>query len=448
MVKTLFPEQFEWGVATASYQIEGAWKEAGKGESIWDRFTHIPGNIADGTSGDIACDFFHLYEKDITLAKQLGLQVFRLSISWPRILPDGTGAINREGIEFYRNVLKNLKTNGIKSAVTIYHWDLPQKLQDRGGWANREIVNWFEVYAKTLYTEFGDLVDYWITLNEPFCTSMLGYWIGEHAPGYHDYSMALTAVHHLLMSHGVAVKAYRETGLKSEIGITLNMSMSYPAHPGNQDDVEAAKRNQLQSNNLFIDPVLKGSYPQELFAYLKAKGVVLPAILPGDMETIHQEIDFLGVNNYSADYIQADAESWPLESKAVKSGKPRTDADWEVTPLGMYDLLKWLECNYHPKKIIITENGAACNDWIDFNGKVEDPNRKDYLQRYLMEIHRAIMEGVKVTGYYVWSFYDNFEWAWGLNRRFGLIYIDYHTGQRIPKASAYWFSDVIKNNGF
>lgn len=443
----LFPEDFEWGAATASYQIEGAWNEDGKGESIWDRFTHIPGNIADQSNGDVACDFYHLYENDIALAKQLGLQVYRMSVSWPRIYPNGTGAVNRAGIEFYRKVLKCLHSNGIKAAVTMYHWDLPQKLQDRGGWANREIVIWFETYVKTLYAEFGDLVDYWITLNEPFCASVLGYWTGEHAPGYHDYSMALAAAHHLLMSHGAAVKAYRETGLKAEIGITLNLSISYPHHPDCREDVAAAARNQLQSNNLFTDPVLKGIYPQELFSYLKAKGVVLPTIEPGDMELIHQEMDFLGVNTYVSDYIKADKGRWPLELTGVKSGKPRTDANWEVTPEGMYDLLHWVDAVYHPKKIIITENGAACNDWVDLDGRVEDPNRKDYLRRYLIQVHRAINEGVNVKGYYVWCFCDNFEWSWGLDRRFGLIFIDYPTQRRIPKASAYWLSDVIKKRG-
>jgi beta-glucosidase len=443
-----FPEDFEWGVATASYQIEGAWKEGGKGESIWDRFTHTPGNIVDETNGDVACDFYHLYEKDIAIAKQLGLQVYRMSISWPRIYPDGTGEVNRQGVEFYRQVLKCLKANGIKSSVTMYHWDLPQKLQDRGGWANREIIGWFETYVKTLYAEFGELVDYWITLNEPKCTSIIGYWEGEHAPGYHDYSMALAAVHHLMMAHGVAVKAYRMTGLKAEIGITLDLSISYPVNTDCPDDVAATKRNQLQSNNLFIDPVLKGTYPQELFTYLEAKGVMLPVILPGDMEIIHQELDFLGVNTYFPNYIKADAVNWPLGLKGVKSGRPRTDGNWEIMPEAMYDLLKWIDGNYHPGKIIITENGAACNDWVDLEGKVEDPRRRDYLKRYLIQVYRAISEGVNVKGYYVWCFCDNFEWAWGLNRRFGLVYVDYSTQQRIPKASAYWFSGVIKNKGF
>lgn len=448
MQKYQFPQGFEWGTATASYQIEGAWQEGGKGECIWDRFTHTPGHIVDGTNGDVACDFYHRYEEDIRIAKKLGMQVYRLSISWPRIYPNGTGEVNREGIEFYRRVLKCLKDNGIKSAVTMYHWDLPQKLQDRGGWANREIVGWFETYAKTLYAELGDLVDCWITLNEPYCVSILGNWTGEHAPGYHDYSMALQVVHHLLMAHGAAVKAYRETGLTAEIGITLNMQMSYPADPNSSEDAAAAKWNMMQANNLFGDPVWKGYYPQEFFDYLKSKGVVLPEIREGDLELIHQELDFFGLNTYFPDFVKANDSVWPLGGEMVKSGLPETDANWERCPEAMYEILTWINKTYQPKKLVITENGAACNDWVNVEGKVEDPNRKDYLIRYLGAVNDAIRDGVPVMGYYVWCFCDNFEWAWGLKRRFGIVYVDYQTQQRIPKESAYWLSEVIKNNGF
>lgn len=448
MVKYQFPEDFAWGVATASYQIEGGWREDGKGEGIWDRFSHMPGNIADGTNGDVACDFYHNYEKDISLAKTLGIKVYRLSISWPRIFPDGVGEINRKGIEFYRRVLLCLREHGIQSAVTLYHWDLPQRLQDRGGWANREIVAWFHAFAKTVYEELGDLVDYWITLNEPYCSAMLGYWTGNHAPGYHDYSMALQAVHHLLLAHGTAVKAYRETGMTAKIGITLNMNISYPYNCNSSADKEAAKRNQLQSNNLFGDPIFKGYYPEELFAYLEKKNVVLPDIQPGDMELIHQKIDFFGLNTYYPNFIKADEGAWPLEAAAVKTGLPRTDADWEVFPQGMYDILKWVNETYRPPQIIITENGAAFNDWVNSDGEIKDMDRIDYLKRYLISVKTAIDEGVPVTGYYVWCFCDNFEWAWGLNRRFGIVYVDYKTQKRIAKESARWFSSVIENNGF
>jgi beta-glucosidase len=443
-----FPAGFDWGVATASYQIEGGWNADGKGEGIWDRFSHTPGYIHDGSVGDIACDFYHRYEEDIRIVKELGIKTYRFSISWPRIFPEGTGAVNEAGIAFYRKVLKSLRDNGIKSAVTMYHWDLPQKLQDRGGWANREIVDWFEAYVKVLYERLGDLVDIWITLNEPFCSSILGYWIGEHAPGYHDYSLALSAVHHLLLAHGTAVKVYRKTGLKADIGITLNMNRCYPYNPDSREDVEAAARLQEQSNNLFGDPVFLGKYPEKLFAYLKQKGVVLPDIKEGDLELISQKLDFFGLNTYYSDFVKADEKAWPLNCVSLKTGKPRTDADWELTPEGMFDILTWVNDRYKPPKLIITENGAACNDWVNLEGKVVDPNRIDYINRYLIQVHKAIKAGVPVQGYYVWCFCDNFEWAWGLSRRFGLVYVDYKTQKRIPKESAYWYSGVITHNGF
>jgi beta-glucosidase len=445
--KYQFPHGFEWGVATASYQIEGGWDADGKGESIWDRFTHTPGHVLDNSTGDIACDFYHRYEEDIRLIKELGIKTYRFSISWPRIFPEGTGAVNEAGVLFYRKVLQCLRENGIKAAVTLYHWDLPQKLQDRGGWANREIVGWFESYVKVLYDRLGDLVDRWITLNEPYCTAIAGYWHGEHAPGYRDYSMALSAVHNLLLCHGTAVREYRKTGLKADIGITLNMNMSYPFDPENPDDVAAAKRNQMQANNLFGDPIYLGKYPAELFSYLEGKGVVLPVIKDGDMALISEKVDFFGLNTYFTDHVRAAREVWPLECRAVKTGRPQTDANWEVNPEGMYDLLKWIHTRYQPQTIIITENGAAGNDWVNLEGKVVDPNRMDYIHRYLMQVHRAIHEGVPVQGYYVWCFCDNFEWAWGLARRFGIVYVDYNTQKRIPKESARWYSRVIAGNG-
>jgi beta-glucosidase len=445
--KYQFPLGFEWGVATASYQIEGGWNADGKGESIWDRFSHTPGHIHDHSTGDVACDFYHRYEEDIRLLKKVGIRVYRFSISWPRIFPEGTGAVNEAGIAFYRKVLQCLHENGIKAAVTLYHWDLPQKLQDRGGWANREIAGWFASYVRVLYERLGDLVDCWITLNEPICTAMAGYWYGEHAPGYHDYSMALSAAHHLLLCHGTAVREYRKTGLKADIGVTLNMSMSYPFDPGCPDDVDAAKRNQMQSDNLFGDPIFLGTYPAELFSFLKERGVVLPEIKDSDMALISEKIDFFGLNTYFTDHVKADKDAWPLECRALKTGRPHTDADWEVNPEGMYDILKWIDARYHPQKIIITENGAACNDWVNLEGKVVDSNRTDYINRYLTQVHRAIREGVPVRGYYVWCFCDNFEWAWGLARRFGIVYVDYDTQRRIPKESAHWYSRVIANNG-
>ena len=443
-----FPEGFDWGTATASYQTEGGCNEGGRGESIWDRFCHTPGKISDNSTGDITCDFYHRWKEDIKIAKELGIKVYRLSISWPRIFPDGTGRCNEDGIEFYRQVLSCLRDNGIKSAVTLYHWDLPQKLQDRGGWANREIVDWFEAYANTVYDKLGDLVDIWITLNEPYCSSILGYWVGEHAPGYHDYSMALTAAHNSLLAHGRAVKAYRASGLKADIGISLNMHMSYPFNESDPADIEAAKRNQQQINNFFGDPVFLGKYPQALLSHLKQKGVVLPEIKDGDMELISQKLDFFGLNTYFTDHVKADETKWPLDCIPLKTGRPRTDAGWELNPEGMYDLLRWIHERYKPAKIIISENGAAFNDWVNTGGRVHDYNRIDYIAKYLIQVHRAVTEGVPVKGYYVWCFCDNFEWSFGLTRRFGIIHVDYGTQKRTPKESARWYARLINNNGF
>ncbi len=442
-----FPEDFTWGVAAGSYQIEGGWEEGGKGESIWDRFCHTPGRIKDGTTGDVSCDFYHKYEEDIRMMKQLGYPNFLLTISWPRVIPDGIGEVNYTGIEFYRKVLSHLRKNGIKSYVVLYHWDLPQKLQERGGWMNREIVGWFDNYARTMYRELGDLADNWITILEPWVISFQGYWLGIHAPGYHDYSAALTTAHHLNLAHGTAVKAFRESGLPGEIGIKINMGMVYPADPESAADIAAAERENIQTNTLFCDPILKGTYPQEFFAYLKKQGVVLPDIRKGDMELMRQEIDFFGLNNYNAFYVK-DGGEWPLHVTHVKTGKPVTQCGWEYEPECLYDLLKLLQDSYRLKKIIITENGCASNDWVDDDGTVTDSIRLIYLKNYLKQAHRAIEAGIPLKGYFVWSLWDNFEWAEGLSIRFGIVHVDYNTLKRTPKASAYWYSEVIKQNGF
>lgn len=443
---TKFPKDFEWGTATASYQIEGGFHEGGRTDSIWDRFTRIPGNIADGTTGDVACDFYHRYEEDLELAGKAGIQVYRFSISWSRVLPNGTGEVNREGIDFYKKVIDKIHENGMKAAVTMYHWDLPQCLQDRGGWTNHDIVDWFREYVNVLYKELGDSVDYWITENEPFCTSILGYWTGEHAPGFHDYSMALLAVHHLMLAHGAAVQEYRKTGLKAEIGITLNVNRVYPATDA-PEDIEAAKRLDMQSNALFCDPVFRGCYPKELFDYLSAQGVTVPEISEEDKGLLGNKIDFLGINMYETHYAVYDKTVWPYQAREVKTGRMVTDAGWQVTPEGMTEILEFVHENYHPEKIIVTENGAACNDWLEESGKVEDTNRIEFLRQYIKAVSRAIEKGIPVKGYYVWCFCDNFEWAYGLTRRFGIVYVDYKTLKRYPKESLHWYSKVIAANG-
>ncbi len=448
MAEYCFPQDFLWGAASASYQTEGGAYEGGKGESIWDRFSHLPNTIDDNSTGDVACDFFHRYPEDIALLKQLGLKVYRLSVSWTRIFPQGVGEICREGLEYYRRVLQCMRDNGIKAAVTIYHWDLPQALQNRGGWANREIVGWFEEYATVLYKELGDLVDMWITVNEPVIAAMNGHWIGEHAPGYHDYSHALLAAHHILMAHGAAVKAYRRTGLKAEIGCSMNMQMEYPLNSNDPLDVESANIMMLHQNRFYLDAVYKGQYPAEYLEYLKSKNVVLPDIRDGDMELISQKLDYFGINTYFAEYVKYDETRWPVCARAVKTGRQTTSLGWEMCPDGFLELLKWTDDNYSPEKIIITENGAACNDWVNSEGRVEDTLRREYIRRYLIEVSRAIDAGINVAGYFVWCFCDNFEWARGHTARFGLVHVDYATQQRTIKDSAYWLADVIKNNGF
>lgn len=442
-----FPSDFSWGVAAGSYQIEGGWNEGGKGESIWDRYVHTPGNIKDGTTGDVACDFYHRYEEDIAMMAKLGYKNFIYTISWPRVIPDGTGKVNPEGIAFYRNVLSCLRKHGITSYIVLYHWDLPQVLQDRGGWTNREIVQWFEYYAKTMYKELGDLVDHWITFVEPYAISFCAYWLKMFPPAIRDYSALLQANHHINLAHGTAVRAYRETGLPGKIGIKMSMNMGYPLDPENPDDVYMAKLRNMEEHQMFCDPILKGEYPQELFEYLHKKGIKMPDIQPGDMELMSPEIDFLGITTYYSEYITT-GDQWPIPYRLVKTGKPRTTKNWEFDPDAFYDIVRWLHDTYHLKEIIIAENGCSCNDWVDEEGKVQDPNRITYLRNYLKRLHRAIEEGIPVTGYFVWSFWDNFEWIDGLTVRFGLIHVDYNTLKRTPKSSAYWFSDTIRNNGF
>lgn len=446
MGRMVFPEQFLWGAATAAYQIEGAYNEDGKGESIWDRFSHIPGNIWNNETGDVACDHYHRYEEDVKLLKELGVNTYRFSISWARIFPEGKGKPNERGIEFYKRLCDKLLENGIKPTVTLYHWDLPQKLQDRGGWANRETADCFEQYARYVFKELGDQVPIWITHNEPWVVSFAGNWEGRHAPGIRDFSTALQVSHHLLLSHGKVVKAYREMGFGGKIGITLNMNPVYPAGDG-QEDIEAAKRFDGFHNRWFADPIFKGEYPGELLRWYEGK-VKVPDITSEDMETINQPIDFLGVNNYFSSVIKFDGGNWPIQATGVDTGKDKTDMGWEINAEGIYDLLMYLHKEYKGIKILITENGAAFNDIVNREGRVEDDNRLDYLYRHLQQVHRAISAGVDVAGYYVWSLMDNFEWARGYSKRFGLIYVDYKTQRRIFKKSALWYKEVIKNNGF
>jgi len=446
MQRIVFPKNFLWGVATSSYQIEGAWKEDGKGESIWDRFTHIPGKIANGDTGDVACDHYHLYREDVKLLKELGVKTYRLSISWPRVFPEGKGSPNKAGMEFYINLIKLLVDNGIKPAVTLYHWVLPQKLQDIGGWANKAVIDYYEQYAEYVFKELGSMVPIWITHNEPWVVSFEGNWQGVIAPGITDFSTALLVSHNLLVSHGRAVRLYRKMGFKGEIGITLNLVPMYPASQS-EEDIEAAKRGDGFYNRWFLDPIFKGAYPSDMLEWYSQR-VVVPEITREDLEIINTPIDFLGVNYYSSGHVKAEPGIWPLDAINVPTGRDKTDSGWEINPQGLYDLLVRLHKDYKGIKIMITENGAAFNDIINREGNIEDDCRLDYLYRHFVEAHRAIQDGVNLKGYYVWSFLDNFEWADGYTKRFGLVYVDYATQKRILKRSGRWYREVIKNNGF
>jgi beta-galactosidase len=447
MSQLTFPEGFLWGAATASYQIEGASREDGKGESIWDRFSHVPGNISDGSTGDVACDHYHRYREDIQLMKNLGLQAYRFSISWPRIFPDGTGKPNQKGMDFYKRLVAEIAGNGMKPVATLYHWDLPQKLQDIGGWTNRKVTDYFAEYAEYVYSQLGDSVEKWITFNEPACTAFVGNWQGRHAPGCHDYAAALLVSHHLLLAHGKAIRAMRAAGLKKEIGITLNMNPYYPASDA-PEDAEAAERSWLSWNRWFADPIYKGAYPQKILDWYTAHDVKLPEISQEDLEIISTPMDFLGLNNYFAFRVSHDKNAWPLETSEKHFGDSFTQMGWGVNPEGFYDLLVWLKNTYGNIKIYVTENGAAYNDTVNREGKVEDDNRLDFLYRYLSEAHHAIQDGVNLQGYFVWSLMDNFEWAHGYTKRFGLVYVDYKTQKRTVKKSGYWYQNVIRENGF
>jgi beta-glucosidase len=451
-----FPEGFSWGAATAAYQIEGATTADGRGVSIWDTFSHLPGKVRRGDTGDIACDSYHRYREDVALLASLGLSDYRFSISWPRIQPSGTGAVNQKGVDYYRALLDELATHDISAAVTLYHWDLPQELQDAGGWAVRDIAQRFADYALIVAEQLGDRVSRWITLNEPQVVASHGYRDGVHAPGLTDDGAAATATHHLLLAHGLATQALRSVHPATPVGITLDM------HPvrlpdGTQPEfVEKAwLATDAELNGLFLEPVLHGHYPAN------ARAVLLPdssVIADGDMETIRQPIDFLGVNYYSPVYLRAgDPDDLRVNEELARCELPgvveyrpadleRTPMGWLVDPDGLYDLLLQVSGQAPGVPLYITENGCAAEDYVDPLGAVKDLERISYLHQHLEAAARAIKAGVHLAGYYVWSLLDNFEWGWGYQKRFGIVFVDFETQRRIPKASAHFYSEVVRAN--
>lgn len=444
MSELVFPEGFLWGTTTSAYQIEGGYRSDGKGESVWDRFTHIPGRINNNDTGDEACDHYHRYEEDVKLLKELGVKSYMFSIAWPRIFPEGKGEPNKKGMDFYRNLIGLLVENGIKPVVTLFHWEMPQKLQDAGGWANRETALHFERYARYVFKELGNTVPFWITFSEPWVSSFVSYWFGGHPPGIRDYSTAMLAAHNIMLAHGMAVRAFREMEMQGEIGISLNLNPVYPASE-DEMDIAAAKRHSDFLNGWFLDPIFRGKYPEELVNWLSNK-VVFPEIEAGDMEIISTPIDFLGLNSYSSSSALHDPGNWPLQLAFANTGKARTDSGWEIYPEGLYDLLIYLHEKYNGVKIIITENGASFKDIVESNGRIEDNDRLNYLNEHIIQVHKAINEGVNVVGYNVWSFLDNFEWNSGYSKRFGLIYVDYETQKRTIKKSGLWYKKVIERN--
>ncbi len=441
-----FPNDFLWGAATASYQIEGAALEDGRGECIWTRFSHVPGNVLNGDTGDVADDHYHRYAEDVALMKDVGLKAYRYSLSWPRILPLGTGETNPKGLDFYDRLTDELLKAGIQPWVTLYHWDLPQALEDRGGWASRDIVDWFTDYTDLVTKRLGDRVKHWITLNEPWCSANLGYLYGNHAPGVKDPVKAFAAAHHLLLSHGAAMKVIRQNIADAQAGITLNLAGQIPAtdHP---DDIRVARRADGFLNRWYLDPIFKGQYPPDTIEEIMGQGGLVGIDLT-EVQEAKQPMDFLGVNYYMR-WVLAHVPGNPDESKpAFPKDAEFTDMEWEVNGPAMADLLVRVQKDYNPKAIYITENGAAYPEPETVSEPVlEDPKREAFLKQYFEAAEDAIQRGAKLKGYFVWSFLDNFEWAFGYSKRFGLVHMDYKSLKRTRKRSSYFLSDVIRNNG-
>lgn len=443
----MFPLDFLWGTATSSYQIEGGAREDGRGESIWDACCRTPGAVLNGDDGDMACDHYHRWRDDVRLMADLGLNAYRFSIAWPRILPEGVGRVNPAGLDFYDRLVDALLASGIRPFATLYHWDLPQTLQDRGGWPERESVAWFAEYAEVVSRRLGDRVRDWITHNEPWVAAMLGYGIGLHAPGVRDPAAARRAAHHLLLSHGEAAPILRRNSPGSSVGITLNLTPIHPASEGEADRA-AARRKDGFVNRWFLDALYRAEYPADMIEYYHAWWPDLPDFPADDLKRIAAPTDFLGVNYYTRHVVRDDPQGLEAQTETVRvKGAEYTDTDWEVYPAGLSELLTRLHRDYAPPAIYITENGAAFPDALDENGEVNDARRVAYLRGHLLEAQSAIASGAPLRGYFVWSLMDNFEWALGYSQRFGIVFVDYPTQRRIVKASGRWYAGVARANG-
>jgi beta-glucosidase len=445
-----FATNFTWGAAAAAYQIEGAWNQAGKGPSVWDMFAHQPGKIFEGHNGDAACDHYHRSFQDVALMKQVGLKAYRLSVSWPRVLPQGEGALNDAGLEFYDRLVDRLLEANIQPWITLFHWDYPYALFLRGGWLNPESPKWFAAYTKVIVDRLSDRVAHWITLNEPQCFLGLGHLSGDHAPGLKlGLTEALLAGHHTLMAHGLAVQVIRERAKSTpQIGWAPVTSSYYPK-TRSFEDIDAARTlsNSVSSDNFWNsawwgDPPILGHYPEE---GLRAYGSAVPRFKATDFDIIRQPLDFYGCNIYSGTQVEAGEEGKP---RAIEfpAGHPSTNFHWKVAPEGVYWGPKFLYERYQ-LPIVITENGMSCHDWIGVDGRVHDEARIDFLTQYLLEIHRATLDGIDIRGYFHWSLMDNFEWSEGYKHRFGLIHVDFTTQKRTLKESAHWYRRIIESNG-
>ena len=433
-----FPADFSWGTATASYQVEGAWDEDGKGESIWDRFSHTPGRILNGDTGDVACDQYHRFKEDVALMKELGLRGYRFSISWPRIFPNGKGQVNQKGLDYYSRLVDELLANGIRPFPTLYHWDLPQALEDEGGWANREIVGHFTKYAETCIGALGDRVKHWMVFNEPWVFTFLGYAVGFHAPGVRDRPLGMRAMHNVNLAQASAVRAMRAAGTAEAIGTAFSMSASYP-YSESAEDRAAAERHHGFNNDWFLRPLIKGEYP---VAYLDQEAALAECdIRPGDMEAVKAPVDFIGVNLYTRTIVANNPDEKYLGIRQVPGPGRRTHFGWEVWPAALYTAIMRTHRDYG-LPIYITENGCSVDDKVD-GGGVHDEDRIDFYNGYIGQVGRAIAEGADVRGYYAWTLMDNFEWTFGMSQRFGLIHVDFDTLKRTIKDSGYWYRDLI-----
>ena len=464
-----FPDRFLWGAGTSAYQIEGAWNEDGKGESIWDRFAHTPGRVENGDTGDTACDHYHRMPGDVGMMKELGLNAYRFSIAWSRVLPEGRGRVNAQGLDFYDRLVDRLGENGIAANATLHHWDLPQALQENGGWPQRECADWFADYAQVVFDRLGDRVALWATHNEPIVSSLLGYGAGFMAPGLRDDKLSYQAAHTLNLAHGKAVQVFRQGAHRGKIGIVLDLHGMVPAS-GEERDVLACQRTKENAQGIFFEPIFHGRYPAYLMGWL---GPLAPEVAPGDLALIYQPLDFLGVNYYFTQEVSeaVDGGLLKVSRKALSLGQwgnqdkspggllnstlkmlsvpgtGETAVGWGIYPPGLSRVLKDVAAATGNLPVYITENGCATNDILGADGFVEDHARIDYLRRHLLEVHGAIRDGVDVRGYFVWSLMDNFEWSLGFRPRFGMVRVDYETLQRTPKLSAKWYRDVIARNG-